>query len=574
MDQYECSSCGENYESHQLFRCSSCAEKQDTADTSEKMCESCIVPHIRKHPQDVIDSIGNKPLICSEHKVLRLQYCMTCDVAFCWQCLGSHSEHKFQTLSEKDKELKKLIHETLTDLETVKEKPLRLKKDSVSKTVEQKRLEVLKLKDFIDKELNKIKSKTDEMLDRKLDGITAEENELNTSVIDLGKMQAKCRSLLGMSTAAIIETLPKVRSELEEMNTTYQLSMQTEIKMNVVADHSLAPFFEDLSFKIEQAIKNKKPDLVVAGYSGSRSSTKSENLVAEESASQRSRFFCQLNSPFKANSVYEIKKEPCGRIKVSLLDCSIHIRLLSLLESPYSHRVSPELKIVEVFGVNECEFLIKYDNDSLLVFDCFEHSFKDAEQPAIAISYPLWPYTISYFDRKTAIYHWSYWDEERKKIKFTHDDQFEIKCEKKPFIKMNSTKKGQLCFVDVHQVIITVSPWEKTFETIQPTLHKVESIDCISEISWLDGLFVWSASTKSATFLLKVRNQYQLSQIISWRNQPEIFEMKIKLSNGECRLRLFPSIKPEDDLNEEEHGVFAVFCNWGALEKKKLLATQ
>ena len=81
---------------------------------------------------------------------------MTCDVAFCWQCLGSHSEHKFQTLSEKDKELKKLIHEILTDLDTVKEKPLRLKKDSVSKTVEQKRFEVFKLKDFIDKELDKI----------------------------------------------------------------------------------------------------------------------------------------------------------------------------------------------------------------------------------------------------------------------------------------------------------------------------------------------------------------------------------------------------------------------------------
>ena len=108
---------------------------------------------------------------------------MTCDYDFYWQCLGSHKEHKFQTLSEKDKELKKLIHEILTDIETLKEKPLRLKKDLVPKTVEQKRLEVLKLKDFIDKELNKIKSKTDEMLDRKLDGITAEENELNISVI-------------------------------------------------------------------------------------------------------------------------------------------------------------------------------------------------------------------------------------------------------------------------------------------------------------------------------------------------------------------------------------------------------
>ena len=475
-----------------------------------------------------------------------------------WQCLDSHSEHKFQTLSEKDKELKKLIHEILTDLETVKEKPLRLKKDSVSKTVEQKRLEVLKLKDFMDKELNKVKSNADEMLDRKLDEITAEENELNTCVIDLGKMQAKCRSLLGMSTAAIIEILPKVRSELEEMNTTYQLSMKTEIKLNVVADHTLAPFFEDLWFKIEQSIKNEKPNFMAVGSSGSRSSTKSENLVAEESASQRSRFFCHLNHIIWKNMVFEIEKEPCGKINVLLLDCS---GIKHQINSSYSHRVSPELNIVEVFGVSECECLIKLDNDSLLVFDRPKHSFKVAEQPAIAISYPLWPYTERYSISETATYHWSYWDEERKKIKFTHDDQFEIECEKKPFIKMSSTFSGRLCFLDVHRVIIRVSPWKRTFETIQPTLHKVESIDCIFESNWLNGLFVWSASTKSATFLLKVENQYQLSQIISWRNQPEIFEGKLKLVYGEISFRLFPSIKPEDDLNEEEHGVFAVFGN-------------
>ena len=313
MQRYACSSCGENYESHQLFRCISCAEKLDAAAATEKICESCTVPHIRKHAQGVIDSKGNKPLICSEHKVLRLQYCMTCDVAFCWQCLSLHSEHKFPTLSEKDKELKKLIHEILTDLETVKEKPLRFKKDSVSKTVEEKRLEVFKLKDFIDKELDKIQSKADKILDMKLDEVTAEKNELNTNLIDLGNMQGKCRGLLSMSTAAIIETLPKLLSQLEELNTTYQLSMKKDIEFNVVADHKLAPYFENLWFKIEQAVKNEKSDIVVAGFSGSSNSTKNEDLFAEESASQKSRFFvtqCLVRKKCKISKKSCVLKSP------------------------------------------------------------------------------------------------------------------------------------------------------------------------------------------------------------------------------------------------------------------------
>ena len=125
----------------------------------------------------------------------------------------------------------------------------------------------------------------------KLDGVTAEKNELNTNLIDLGNMQGKCSSSLSMSTAAIIETLPKLLSQLEDLNTTYQLSMKKDIEFNVVADHKLAPYFENLWFKIEQAVKNEKSDIVMAGYSGSRNSTKDEDLLAKESASQKSRFF-------------------------------------------------------------------------------------------------------------------------------------------------------------------------------------------------------------------------------------------------------------------------------------------
>ena len=56
----------------------------------------------------------------------------------------------------------------------------------------------------------------------------------------------------------------------------------------------------------------------------------------------------------------------------------------------------------------------------------------------------------------------------------------------------------------------------------------VESIDLISVF---DGLYtnrsrIWSASTKTATLLAKIGKYYQLSQRMSWLNDPEVFERK------------------------------------------------
>ena len=527
MDQCECSSCGEKYPSVQFFHCANFAEKQEIAGAVDKLCESCIVPHIRKHAQDVTDAKGNKPLVCTEHKIPRLQYCRTCDLAFCSHCVSYHSKHEFQTLAEKDKELKKKIHEILTDLETVKEKPLRLRKEEISKLVEEKRREIANLKQSVDKKLNQSKLRTNEILDRKLDRVIAEENEVKILVDELVKMQAKCRTLLGMSTVSILESLPNKRREIEKFNENYECSMTKKVKLDIVDVNSMEYLIEKTEIKIKKAVE--------------------EERIKEE----HSVFLAASTSTGNA-LVHEVQKNPYGSLKISTIDCSG-----TEYKTSYSSTlpVSPNLNVERVFPMGS-QVLIKFDTGPLILFDGSEESFKFFDQPAKTSL--LWPYLT--MDRKVE---WSYWDDERKKIKFTHEDQCEIECEQKPFIRMSCSDPGVLCFVDANLVIITIATFvekDKQKQEIQPRRHLLQSIDCIS--SNPTEMFVWSVSAKTVNFLQKDGDGagiFHLMQTISWPNKPEILEVNLKsLFFSETSCRILPSMKHEDSL-EEKYDLFGVW---------------
>ena len=94
----KCVTCLSNLPNETLYRCQTCHREQDEASGFEYFCENCLVSHIRKG-HSVIDCKGDKPLICSEHSLICLEYCKTCDVTFCYKCLGSHSKHEFEAVS-------------------------------------------------------------------------------------------------------------------------------------------------------------------------------------------------------------------------------------------------------------------------------------------------------------------------------------------------------------------------------------------------------------------------------------------------------------------------------------------
>ena len=549
MNQCDCSSCGEKYPCVQLFHCINFAEKHEIAGAVEKLCESCIVPHIRKHAQDVTDSKGNKPLVCTEHKILRLQYCRTCDLAFCSQCVSYHSKHEFQTLAEKDKELKKVIHEILTDLETVKEKPLRMKKEEISKTMEEKRQEIENLKQFVYTKMNQTMFKFNEILDRKLERVIAEENDLNNDVVGLGNMQAKCRTLLSMSTASLIEKLPEIRLEVETLNKAYQCSMAKEVKLNIVDVNSLEYLMKESEIKLMKAVEEERikeePSVFLAPSSSAGNAL--ANKLAEPSV------FLAPTTNDGMVLAHEVQKDPHGSLKIATLEIDFYGTMYQTSYS-YTLPVSPNLIVEKVFPMRS-DLLIKFDTGLLILFDISQKTFKVFEQPAI-ISL-LWPCCN---DSNTI--EWSYWDEERKKIKFTNDDRCEIGCEQKPFIRMSCSEEGRLCFVDAKQEIINVDTdrMKKIYveSRIKPQKHQVKSIDCISIHH--NYLFVWSISVKAVSYLQKDGfGRFQLVKKISWLDQPDSFEVNIKQTSGSVNsFTLVPSVKLEDS-QEDKCDMFGVW---------------
>jgi len=59
----------------------------------------------------------------------------------------------------------------------------------------------------------------------------------------------------------------------------------------------------------------------------------------------------------------------------------------------------------------------------------------------------LWPYRI--VKPNESEFHWSFWDESAKKIRFTHSDSFEVALDEMPFISMSSSGYWLLCFICV-----------------------------------------------------------------------------------------------------------------------------
>ena len=224
-------------------------------------------------------------------KKIQLEFCKTCDVAFCSQCVIFHSEQKFQTLDEKEKELKTSIHEALSDLECVKQKPLNKKTEEVSKLVDNKRSEIVDPKQHIANNLNLVQVKAYGILDMEQKGIEKELLDLQENEDQLGHMQTKCRTLLSMSTACVIDEFPAFQNQLRVFKTLHQKSLSKKVYTDIVEKNELNPLLKDMITKIEQLFANteRKSSIYAlpAGFS-SLSNEKSQPAKATETTVETS----------------------------------------------------------------------------------------------------------------------------------------------------------------------------------------------------------------------------------------------------------------------------------------------
>ena len=108
-NQKMCSNCSDA--NVDLFTCNFCAIKQwpeGNGDTPKYYCSCCIM-RCTKVGHKIRNLKGQEPLVCSEHKIVKSEYCQTCDVPVCFKCLPKHGKHEPNPLEPKASNRKRKI---------------------------------------------------------------------------------------------------------------------------------------------------------------------------------------------------------------------------------------------------------------------------------------------------------------------------------------------------------------------------------------------------------------------------------------------------------------------------------
>ena len=248
-----CVTCLSNLSNQSLYRCQTCPREQEEASGFNYFCENCLVSHIRKG-HSVIDCKGDKPLLCSEHSLICLEYCKTCDVTLCYKCLGSHSKHEFQPAEVKGSELKRKVFELLTDLE-MKEKPLRLKQEKNLETIQKNQEIAQRLEEFIKGELKKLEENVREKINQNSTTNDRLSGELTTASNDLLSLQGRTRALLSQSNANLTHNFAIVADDCSNFESRYNDSINKESDCFVSVTDSVNKLFESFRIEFEELLQ-------------------------------------------------------------------------------------------------------------------------------------------------------------------------------------------------------------------------------------------------------------------------------------------------------------------------------
>ena len=197
-----CSSCDDS--EVELYYCKSCSESAELESTEQstnerELCEICLGAHVRKGHQ-VRNLKDQEPLVCAQHRCLHKHYCKTCDVTFCGNCLGNHSEHKLGSIDERAIEVKKEVFEMLTKLELV-EKPLGEKKKAVGDIKKFHESDQKKLKELLDREIKELNEIGLNRIEENLKFFAKKDNEVGDVIENVSKLQRRSRELLILTSS-------------------------------------------------------------------------------------------------------------------------------------------------------------------------------------------------------------------------------------------------------------------------------------------------------------------------------------------------------------------------------------
>ncbi|XP_075264822.1 uncharacterized protein LOC142356973 [Convolutriloba macropyga] len=135
---------------------------------------------------------------------------------------------------------------------------------------------------------------------------------------------------------------------------------------------------------------------------------------------------------------------------------------------------------------------------------------------------------------------WCYWDEETKLIKFTHDDEFTIKCDALPTVKRNDAYLiSTLMFITADNNVIFANAHEKKYWIIEVGNNN-KAINCTTSF---DGTLVllWCCDDESVFITTLKVDKFQPLKKYKW--DTESLFTYIELDSYKLKLKLIPGVR-------------------------------
>lgn len=447
------------------FKCDTCQSKLYTDEeiyVPQLFCICCVMRCI-KSGHKVKNLKGQEPAVCTKHFMIETEYCQTCNTAVCFKCATSeHSEHKFAALEKQVVELKTQVFELLSKME-VGEKTIRMTRDEFKQNLEVHKSQQQDLKTFVQAEIDKLKQEVNNIIDKN-DNLGVEKlPQLDVIVDKIVDMQKKLRDLLSISNAHLVEEVSKVKKECS-------------LLQNQATDVQSTPM----------QIRSCQKRTFIDAFSTIRQSLTSQlesNL--ESSTDLRKSVICSDTCRTMFSVTFDKKSLTTQKIEIDANSEQVFFQAVNTVQfSEKPKRLFP----IHSDG-DTLEILILTTKREAWLFDPTENFVARTQYPKMDF---LWPYRVQNNEQE---FHWSYWDESIKKIRFTHSDSFKVALDERPSIKMSCSDFWMLCFI-CKQKVYLVDNKDNSCEKIPVPLDDASKITCVSTYG-IDKLFLWFTEDKS-----------------------------------------------------------------------------
>ncbi|XP_075260057.1 uncharacterized protein LOC142351778 isoform X2 [Convolutriloba macropyga] len=500
--QFKCNLC--NRETTELFHCDNCpVDDGQSASSGGFLCQICIAIHLARD-HTIRNQKGQEPLICSEHKMIQQEYCRSCDVTFCLMCTGMHSKHEFEPLEKRASELKGEVFEMLNELE-LNEKPLRVKKEQILRIIENHQQQLKDLRTHFESGIEQLRQKGLKVIEENGKLMTDELSKVSETVDEVVEMQQTLRDLFSESSGNLLKKF-------------------VETKESVIKCKKLG---NEIVTAIDFGINSCDEILL-----GEKLQSFSVSLCGELESMvfEKEYFIC-------SDSYSYLYKVIHGNGKLTCVEMSIGIdELVS-----YADKKSVALKadISRCFPVhhdeNKLRILLLSTDKTVYIFSPFKETIS-----LMKVDYPpyknfLWPYTIGDWNHWEP--EWCYWDEETKLIKFTHDEQFTVKCDEFPSVRMGSYDWQRIALITTDLSVILVNVEIKEFCVVS-----FPDVSNISSVSIFDSnLFVWCAEDESVYSSYLHDGHYTKPVKHEWIKQSLLTPVRV----NEIQYSLLPCLRSE-----------------------------